>query len=574
MIKAIAGIKSLIGEINETEKNLGMNCNYQQFERTFASVQKLIQAQNAMNQLKKTTTTAPVTSTKSDKAKEQELIDQFMDWMKKNGFDESKCSVKVGRNLNEGTGLVATKEIKEGEVFVEVPKELFITEQTAIKSLGEGILKERFFQMVPNMLVVLQLIKESLNEKSFWAPYINLLPKTYNTAIYFTLDDFKQLEGSNIQLEAMRSYRSSLRQYCYLYEFFANNPGFIQTNVFTWELFAWGVGAVMSRQNAVPVGTHYNQTALIPFWDFANHTPNGKITTYFEGPGITASALKNYKPGEQVFIYYGDRDNTHLLLYSGFSVKTNLNDNCLFSMQLENDDLKHDKIHILEERGLNDNMSIKFSPNPAVHQIPQEAIPFYRVASLNEKQTQSIAPKHDGGHNHHHHHHSANCGHDISLKKEAFDVLDEQSEKAAFTSLLNDMKLKLKSYPTTLAQDEDQLKQNPPAFTRFILYAKISEKKILERNIKYVESLIEKGVLNANLPIPDFSQQSSSHGHSHGGNDHGHSHGGNDHGHSHGGNDHGHSHGGGDHGHSHSGPSHGHSHGGNHGHQHGANCKH
>jgi len=559
-----------------------MNCTYQQFERTYGSVQKLIQAQNEMNKLKKTNTPAPVaTNTKNDKAKEQELIDQFMNWMKANGFDESKCSVKVARNLNEGTGLVATKEIKEGEVFVEVPRELFITEETAIKSLGENILKDRFFQMVPTILVVVQLMKESLNEKSFWAPYINLLPKTYSTAIFFTLDDFKQLEGSNVQLEAMRSYRSSLRQYCYLYEFFGNNPGYMQTNVFTWDLFAWAIGVVMSRQNGIPTG-HYSQCALIPFWDFANHTGNGKITSFYEGKGITASALKNYKPGEQVFIYYGNRDNTNLLLYSGFSMKTNLNDTCLFSLQLEADEMRHDKVHILEERGLSENMPVNFSANPAVNQIPAEVIPFYRVAALTDKQTEKMTPQYD---QHSHHHHSASCGHNLAPKKEAFSVIDEENEKAAFDILLSKLKLKLKSYPTTLAQDEEQLKQNPPTpFTRFILYTKISEKKILERNIKYVESLIEKGVLNANLPVPDFSKQESSHGHSHGGHgDHGHSHGGNDHGHSHGGNDHGHSHGGNDHGHSHGGNDHGHSHGGHgdhghshggHSHQHGPGCKH
>lgn len=95
----------------------------------------------------------------------------------------------------------------------------------------------------------------------------------------------------------------------------------------------------MTRQNLIPFVTKPDETdkdttdennkekksevtitkpALIPFWDMANHT-NGHITTSYnlELKRVESLALKDYKKGEQVFIYYGDRSNTDLLVHNG-----------------------------------------------------------------------------------------------------------------------------------------------------------------------------------------------------------------------------------------------------------------
>lgn len=59
--------------------------------------------------------------------------------------------------------------------------------------------------------------------------------------------------------------------------------------------------------------------ALIPFWDMANHA-NGHITTSYnlELKQVESLTLSDYKKGDQVFIYYGERSNTDLLVHNGY----------------------------------------------------------------------------------------------------------------------------------------------------------------------------------------------------------------------------------------------------------------
>ncbi len=52
---------------------------------------------------------------------------------------------------------------------------------------------------------------------------------------------------------------------------------------------------------------------------------NFQISSYFDvqSNGLVCEAQRDFKAGEQVFIHYGNRSNLDLLLYSGFSLKSN-----------------------------------------------------------------------------------------------------------------------------------------------------------------------------------------------------------------------------------------------------------
>lgn len=58
--------------------------------------------------------------------------------------------------------------------------------------------------------------------------------------------------------------------------------------------------------------------ALIPLWDVANHA-NGIITTDFNpiDGQIEGATMTDVKKGEQIFIYYGNRNNANLLIHNG-----------------------------------------------------------------------------------------------------------------------------------------------------------------------------------------------------------------------------------------------------------------
>lgn len=82
----------------------------------------------------------------------------------------------------------------------------------------------------------------------------------------------------------------------------------------------------MTRQNSIPRVSPDNNTeveaqptpALIPLWDMANHT-EGAVTSSFnqETDRIESTAFTDFRKGEQIFIYYGARNNTNFLIHNG-----------------------------------------------------------------------------------------------------------------------------------------------------------------------------------------------------------------------------------------------------------------
>lgn len=88
----------------------------------------------------------------------------------------------------------------------------------------------------------------------------------------------------------------------------------------------------MTRQNLVPRELlpedeeaaaklrNLLMSALIPYWDMANHR-SGKITSFYHSGArqMDCTAQEACAKGEQFFIYYGDRSNADLLVHNGWA---------------------------------------------------------------------------------------------------------------------------------------------------------------------------------------------------------------------------------------------------------------
>lgn len=89
---------------------------------------------------------------------------------------------------------------------------------------------------MPNVALALHLLSELYNPESFWAPYLSALPGSYDTVMYFTADDLKELRGSPVfgkhirkfivailhvpiiaSEDSLRMCRNIARQYSYFY---------------------------------------------------------------------------------------------------------------------------------------------------------------------------------------------------------------------------------------------------------------------------------------------------------------------------------------------------------------------
>lgn len=114
--------------------------------------------------------------------------------------------------------------------------------------LGNLIDKDPMLQRMPNVALALHLLIEKNSPVSHWEPYINVLPATYNTVLYFSLDQLKLLKGSPAMEDAIRQYKYVARQYAYFYRKFQNT---VIRDYFTFDDYRWAVSTVMTRQNQV-----------------------------------------------------------------------------------------------------------------------------------------------------------------------------------------------------------------------------------------------------------------------------------------------------------------------------------
>ncbi|CAI5493555.1 unnamed protein product [Closterium sp. Naga37s-1] len=90
--------------------------------------------------------------------------------------------------------------------------------------------------------------------------------------------------------------------------------------------------------------------ALIPFIDMFNHE-EGPITSTFGGGSnvMEVTAKRNFKAGEQVYLSYGYRPNTIMLLYSGFIPSSNDRDRFRIPLELSpSDPLYNKKLALLK----------------------------------------------------------------------------------------------------------------------------------------------------------------------------------------------------------------------------------
>lgn len=90
--------------------------------------------------------------------------------------------------------MYTAETVKENESFASIPFKLCITEHVARKALPN---LQQFSGRI--VLCLFLLLQKQLGEKSFYAPYINMLPKIIKTPMTFDEQDLKFIENTNLE---------------------------------------------------------------------------------------------------------------------------------------------------------------------------------------------------------------------------------------------------------------------------------------------------------------------------------------------------------------------------------------
>jgi hypothetical protein len=228
----------------------------------------------------------------------------------------------------------------------------------------------------------------------------------------------------------------------------------------TWREFAWAVSICMARQNRIPSVEAPGQMelCLIPGWDMCNYK-DGKMGTYFDPETQTSNSfvMEDVKKGDQIYIYYGDRPNSELFVYSGFVYENHSSDavKLTFSLDPDNDTLFPMRKLFVTKRSLKlENQILKVKDDDDFGETM-----FYLRTSVMSKEDAAFALK-----NPEEKVWSANC------EREAFELLNSTVLKA------------LKSYGTSADDDRQKLgNRDLNANVKLILRLRLAERALLTK---------------------------------------------------------------------------------------------
>lgn len=422
----------------------------------------------------------------------QANIEAFCRWAKEQGceFDGVKISEFSGYEL----GLEATKDFKEGDVFVTVPKKLIfsVTADSKIPDIMKDI-PVMMVQNLSNLMLALLLIVERFQPSSVWKPYLDVLPDRYSTVMYFSPAEIAELKGTSAFGAALSHCKNIARQYGFIKKFIQGKTALLKDN-FTYDLYCWAASTVMTRQNRIPVNLRDESEetsaeeasselagpspVLIPLWDMANHI-NGQITTGYneELQRVESQTLKAFAKGEQIFIHYGNRTNADFLVHNGFVFPDNSNTEVTIQLALNSgEDLFDQRKELLEK--LNVPIAGEFTVNRGPDCISKELLGFARVFNMTKDQLT----------------HWINQEPELTktLLSPECDDLDESLREKVWKFLSIRLQLAMRMSGSTLEQDEallaNQGQKGTPKLGHIksmLVQYRIVEKRILTDAVEY-----------------------------------------------------------------------------------------
>ncbi|XP_005090792.1 actin-histidine N-methyltransferase [Aplysia californica] len=404
----------------------------------------------------------------------------FISWLNSNGVDTS--AVQIAEFPEVGHGLKATRDLKEAEKLLQIPRKLMFTVDSAKQTaLGPLIAEDKILQVMPNVILALHLLNEKLNPQSFWKPYIDILPTQYSTPLYWGPDDLQLLKGSPVQGDAISQYRNIARQYAYFYRLLQKNPAaskLLLKDNFTFENYRWAVSSVMTRQNQIPARDGSRATlGLIPLWDMCNHT-NGIYTSDYnaEADACECYCLKDFAPDQQILIFYGPRSNGEFLVHNGFVYADNEHDQLRLKLGIS----KGDSLFALKSELLG-KLSLPPSRSFFLHRgrfpVDGDLLAFLRVFSMDED---TLKSNYSGE--------TAPGPEELEALKDENQQVNSDNEDKVWSFLQTRASLLLRAYPCSLEDDESVLQQADSSdVAKMASQLRIGERRILQNTVDYAE---------------------------------------------------------------------------------------
>lgn len=416
----------------------------------------------------------------------------------------SVSTVDESTNESTGRGLLARRNVNEGDELLSIPMSLCLTVESSRKKFGESVIPRG---MNDYLAIALQLIYERYveGEKSFYKPYLDVLPEVdeVNPTFAWDEDDLDFLAGSPV-VAATLSLRAKLQRE---YEALLSDPNEglcvkypdkFPVEAFSYENWEWAFVMLFSRAIRLRNLKEGEALALVPYADLINHSPFSgayvdarEVGDWLFKDGteeVILYADRGYRKMEQIYISYGPKSNADLLLLYGFALERNPFNSVDVTVSIQakkqtsqantddddddtyNDPLADEKLEFLERVGRKDTVDFPCYAD----RYPTEMLEYLRLMQMTPDDTR---------------------GKPLS----AFDysrTISAANEAAVLTSIVTAVKSQLTKYPTTEEEDA-QLIQDKAMFRlfnynqRMAIRHRRNEKRLLKRTIAALERQIK-----------------------------------------------------------------------------------
>jgi len=319
--------------------------------------------------------------------------DRFISWLVENGaYVNSKSS--WGRSShpcyvsNEtfdeeefiGRGLIASRNILKNEKIIEISENLMFDKfehNLEINSNGS----DNYSDLAIKLLV--ELFK---NKKSFWFPYIGILPEEYDLKLLFRwpLKELFFIKGSRLSKASDYLKKKLKAQYEMVNkEVFQRNRLLYPSKIFNYQNWEWSMSILLSRTISLQ---ETKKVVLIPYIDLLNHNPfSSSFISYRKIPlsdskEIVVYSDKNCNKFDQLYISYGQKSNLELLNLYGFIAERNPYDSVIIRISMSPKD-----IFFKEKKSfLFSNKKFFYNSYPIfLYKYPDEMIEFIKICLFN-----------------------------------------------------------------------------------------------------------------------------------------------------------------------------------------------
>jgi len=415
-------------------------------------------------------------------------------------------------NESTGRGLLARRNVNEGDELLTIPMNMCLTIGSARKAFGSKIIQEG---MNEYLAIALQLIREkyALGPKSYFKDYVGVLPEVHEVNPTFTWsdEDLEFLEGSPV-IAATRSMQAKLRrEYDALLGgedgLIARYPKKFPAEYYTIENWVWAFTMLFSRAIRLRNLVEGEALAMVPYADLINHSAFSGAYVDARQSGswlfkdgdeeIILYAERSYRKMEQVYISYGPKSNADLLLLYGFALERNPFNSVDVTVSIARragsnaaaaeaaDTLSEEKRAYLEQSGRDQTVDFPCYAD----RYPIEMLQYLRLMQMTPDDTRGRPLS------------------DFDYSR----TISAANEAAVLTSIIDAVRSQLAKYPST--EEEDAILIQDKAMFKFFNYNgrmairhRRNEKRLLKRTV----AALEKQIRNRGLDVGKLTRAEGS----------------------------------------------------------------